>query len=107
MSIRRGVALCAAVLAAGAWFTAPAPGGTNYGYQHLDTRCVVHETSYGQTVAAQTTWRMWSYQEASPDAYRWRARLIPTRPGLNSTAPGRGPRWTTLRPPAPAATTPR
>jgi hypothetical protein len=83
MSIRRGLTLTAAVFAIGAWVTTPAPGGTNYGYQHLATSCVLTETSWGQLVAARTSWRMWSHRSTSSDGYRWQARLIPTRPGLN------------------------
>lgn len=81
--MRRGWILCAAMLAAGAWFAPPAPGDSDgYGHQHLDTRCVVSETSWGRMVAAETSWMMWSDQE-SPDRYRWRARLIADSPGLN------------------------
>jgi hypothetical protein len=87
MSIRRGLTLSAAVLAVGAWITTPAPGGTNYGYQHLGTSCVLTETSWGQMVAARTSWRMWSHRASSADGYRWQARLIPTRPGLNLHRP--------------------
>jgi hypothetical protein len=87
MNIRRGWILSAAVLGFGAWVTTPAPAGTNdTGYAHLATSCVMNETSWGQMVVAQTTWRIWSDRE-SPDGYRWRARLIPHRPGLNFYRP--------------------
>jgi hypothetical protein len=88
MSIRRGWILCAAVLGFGAWITTPAPGETNdyYGYQQLGTRCVVTETSLGELIVAETSWRVWSDRQ-SPDGYRWQARLIPAQPGLNLGRP--------------------
>jgi hypothetical protein len=86
MRIRRGWLLCVAAAGFGIWMTAPAPGGTNYGNQHLGTSCVINDTSYGDMIVAQTSWRMWS-NHASPDSYRWQARLIPAHPGLNFWRP--------------------
>jgi hypothetical protein len=81
--MRRGTLLVIGVFAAAVWVTAPAPADTsNDGHQHLETECVVTETALGPMVSARTTWQVWSNQ-GSPDGYRWQARLIPTRPGLN------------------------
>jgi hypothetical protein len=82
MQIRMRFILGAVALGVGIWMTAPAPGASNYGHQQLGTRCIVTETSWGEMVRAETSWRMWSDYN-SPDAYRWRARLIPHHPGLN------------------------
>jgi hypothetical protein len=82
MRIRRRVILTAAVFGFGVWITTPATGGTGYAHQHLGTQCMVAETSYGSMVTAYTTWRISSGVE-SPNGYQWRARLIPSRPGLN------------------------
>jgi hypothetical protein len=83
MRIRRGWILCLAVTLSAVWVATPAPGETKWdGHRHVATGCVVKDTSWGSMVTAQTTWMIWS-QHASPDAYRWRARLIPEHPGLN------------------------
>jgi hypothetical protein len=86
MRIRMRFILCAGVFGFGIWITTPAPGASYYGHEHLGTRCIVTETSFGEMVMAQTSWRMWS-DHNSPDGYRWRARLIPHRPGLNFFRP--------------------
>jgi hypothetical protein len=84
--MRRGTILCIAVVGFGAWINTPTPGEAKYGDQQLGTRCVVNQTSSGDMVAAQTTWRVWS-GHGSPDGYRWQARLIPNNPGLNFVRP--------------------
>jgi hypothetical protein len=37
-------------------------------------------------IVAETTWQIWS-NRVSPDGYRWKARFIPTHPGLNFFRP--------------------
>jgi hypothetical protein len=82
MRVRMRFIFCAAAFGFGIWVTTPAPGASNYANQHLGTRCVLTETSWGEMIRAETSWRMWSGYD-HPDGYRWRARLIPHRPGLN------------------------